>query len=356
MEGWLNPSQFLDNWIGWLHPAHRWHVVAGNADGVIPPPVLLDDNSLVYVDDVYLNYVDADGNLSRQYRMADSVEAIGLANTTDGQLMATRDGRLIVWSSRDGLVGQWGIERDDIVGGPYVLADLVWLGAANGDVIVLNNAQRAILTTYTDAGQIQRVAINSHVLALLTAKDTVLIFDRQGDLIDSFEVERNSDILATPNGIIIRDGGNLVVWQDGTRQPLIEGYTVNRTDSQMALAGDHILVWGWDGPTRLAAIDLSGEVQWQTDLVSISGQDVTRAALQPINRCTSALLSPQGVLLLFDHRNGQIVGNVTLWGQNRTRVWIAPHAEDGLLRFQVVDQIAAYALDALSVNSSAYCK
>ncbi len=357
LEGWLNPSQFLDNWQGWLNPAYQWHIGAGNANGVFPPPVLLEDNTLVYVEGRLLNFLSADGRLIRQYRMADSVEAVGLIASDGGVLMATRDGRLLGWSLADGLIGQWATDMATIASGPYPIGDVVLLGNDNGELFVFSNAQQVRLASYPDAGHIRKVVSNNRLVALLTTT-TIFIFDEQGDNLAQLAVGANSDIHVTPTGLLIGDGdGTLSLWRsDGTAQIRLTHYDLQHTDSQMALAGDKLLIWGLGSPLRLTALALDGTIRWETDIFDISEQDMARAQLQIINRCSAVLLSPQGILLLFDHRNGQLVGKLTLWGQNRTNVWLAPYANDGILRFQVAEQIAAYDVAQLSGLSGDYCR
>lgn len=355
LEGWLNPSQFIDNWRGWLHPAHRWHVVAGDADGLTPTPVLFDDGVVAYVDDQYLRYLDADGRLIQQYRLADSVEAIGLVEYNNDLLMATADGRLLTWSRTAGLITQWATGITEVVAGPYVLGDIAVIGREEG-ILVVDLLEQQPIDAFLDVGRLHYAVSSTQRLAVLT--DTgLLILDQHGERVATHEVSTNSDVVATPSGFIVRDGTSLYVWQlDGTQRMILDDFDVNRTDSQLVLNGDQVVIWGADGPTRLMAVGLDGELAWQTDILGLSTQTLSRATVQAIDRCTIGLLTPQGVLLLVDSRNGRMMGKMILWGQNRTNVWLADTSYDGQIYLQVADQIAVYDLEMLSNTPSDYCR
>ncbi len=356
LAGWLNPRQFIDNRRAWMHPAYEWHIVTSNPDGVFPPPVVMESGLLAYVDGNFLRYLTLNGQVAQQFRLADSVSAVGLLALPDTQLLATDDGRVLVFAIADGLLEVWETEHDTLTAGPLQVGQNLVLMNDMG-VYFYNGLRQPLETIELDAGIRKSVATTTH-LALYMSDHRLQVFDTRGRLVDEWELRPNSDVIAgAGEGLIIRDQGDIWLWQDSERDLLLEGVTVNRTDAQMIVDGDHLILWGLGSPTRLTALGLDGVVRWQTDVLGIDTTLLTRAVLYSSSSCTLTLVSPRGKVLLFDSRSGRLAQQLKLWGENRSRLWVETDTlQARVLRMQVADQVIAFDLEQLSGIAPLYCQ
>lgn len=356
LQGWLNPSQFLENRRAWLHPAYRWHIVAGDANGVNPPPLQLSDGALVFVDGVMLKYVSAEGIVLRQFRLADSVDAVGLVRLDDQQVMAVEDGRLLWFEQNTGLVQSLESGLSGIAAGPWLVGENLILYDQEGNWHLYDPIQQR-LQSLDVFGEAQRIAIHQEALAILTVDNRLHVIGANGTLWYEAALLPNSDVISGPgNRFLVRDQGRLYWIAPDMTSPetILEDFSVNRSDSRMVINGDQIILWGVGGPARMMALDFNGQILWETDLFEAS-YNLARAEIRQVGMCTTALATPYGSIILIDSRTGQMLSRLNVWGQSRNNVWLAPHAPQGTFIVQVADQFIGYDLAVLSATSFAGC-
>ncbi len=354
LSGWFNPRQFIDNAKAWLSPAYRWHIEAGDDQGLTPSPVLTSDGSLILIDGQYLEVYSDAGQLLWRYRMADTVEPVGLATLADDRLfVGAADGRLQYWSPQAGYLEQWETGLSAITLGPIVFSDLIVV-MDDAQMLHIFNANRESIASYADLDDIRAYAVTERMVGILTEHDLLLI-GLDGQLIARFEVERNSDVIASPDGgLFVRNQGELAqISSAGEWRTITNALSANRSDNQMMFDQNtgNIILWGITRPNRLIAISLQGEIVWETDLHQYTLWGLSRAALIQANRCTGILASQRGYVLAFDLPSGQLTGQLHMWGQHRTNVWLGKQPGDPVLRVQIADQIMG--LDVSTLSSQA---
>lgn len=356
LVGWLNPRQFIDNRRAWMHSAYQWHVVTSNPDGLAPPPIVLESDLLVYVDDDYLRYLDINGQIAQQYRLADAVHAVGLLALPETQLLATDDGRVLTFSINEGLLSAWETEQETLTAGPLAVGRNTAL--INEEAVYFYNAVQQSVGTFMLRVSLRKTVATEKVLAVVTTDNLLTILSPSGAILDEWLLRPNSDVIkGTDGGLIVRDQGDIWLWTDGERALLLEDTTVNRTDAQMVLDNDRLILWGLGSPVRLSALGLDGVLQWQTDVIGADTTLLLRARLYPSSACTLTMVSPRGKVLVFDSRSGRLVQQLKLWGENRSYAWAESHVlQNGVLRLQIADQIVGYDLQRLSGIAPLYCQ
>lgn len=348
LNGWYNPRQFIENQQTWLSDAHAWHILPASQEGLYPPPLLYEDGSLTLISGRYLQSYDANGRLIDQFRLPDSVNPIGLVALNQTQvLLGTADGRVQTWGRFSGYHEQWPTELGVLNAGPFVFGDWLIVQDETQNLHVFDN-QQTLKATYPFA-TISRVAITPNLAAFLAQDGQFLLFDTDGELMRQESLRPNSDIITRPDGgIFLRDEGRIVtIAPDGTRQLLADDLSVNRTDSAFVFDAYHnqLIVWGLQAPARLMALSIPTEAEtlselvWQTDVYLQDATLLSRTRLAQVNRCTVVLASQRGPVMAFNSRNGALQGQIRLWGQFHTNVWLGPHAEDGILRVQIAEQL-----------------
>lgn len=355
LEGWLNPRQFIDNRRAWLHPAYQWHTVTSNPDGVSLPPLPVTNDELVIIDGVNLRYLDATGQITRQFRLADSVDAVGLLAYADTVFVATTDGRVLLFARENGLVDVWETEHESFVAGPYRVGDTLVL--VTEDAVHFYNMLRQPMATFVLENPIDKIVTSEAVIGIYDSAHTLSVLDARGANIETWQLRPGSDVIAGANSTLyVRDQGDIWHWAFGERELIAAGFTVNRTDAQLLFDDDQLLLWGLGSPVRLTALSLDGTVRWETDVLAADSAALIRARLQQTSACTMTLLSPRGKVLVFDTRNGQLVQQLKLWGETRSRFWVGHITTNNLLRLQIADQIVAYDLTGLTGIRDLYCQ
>ncbi|MCB9437404.1 MAG: M23 family metallopeptidase [Anaerolineales bacterium] len=338
--GWYNPHQFIDNWKGWLHPAHRWHFGFTSDQGPLLPPVLRTDGSLVTIDGFFMSIVDANGRLLYNYGLAESVQPVGLAElNSDLLLMGTADGRILLWNAQAGLMDQWvtGLERMTV--GPIVFGNRIIVG--DDSTFMVFDSERNLLQTYHDAGILDYAVTNQ--LAAILVDGRLLLIGTGGQLVQHYEMKQGVDLVPSPDGgFIVRNQGDLVyISPQGEWSTIREGLSVNRSDATLILDAynGQIIAWGIEGPSRLIAFSLQGDILWYTDLSQVDYYGLSNPVLIQANRCAVTLVSQRGTILGFDTQTGILTSQISVWGDSRATVWAG--LQNNLLRLQIGGQVLA---------------
>lgn len=355
LRGWMNPRQFIDSWQIWLDPRHRWHRTVGSEAGVEPSPLMRDDGAVILVNGNFLEAMDVNGNLIWQYRMADSVDAVGMAIQGDNVLlMATTDGRILLWSLTGGLVEQWETGLETITQGPYVIGDMVLVVDGEG-TLDLFDGNREVVRSFPEIDEIVADASTEQLLGLITDDEVFFLFDAEGNVLEEREIQSNSDVIVGyGQGLFLRDRGTLsYIALSGQEQIIIEDLQASRTNSQMLYdaTNGQLVLWGIGSAYRLTGLSLEGDVLWETEVRVSERFGLSTADLIQANRCTLVLVGQGGYVMSFGSRTGQLNGQMKIWGNSLTNVWAGSSVHDDILRVQIAGEMTGFDMTALSNQS-----
>ncbi|NDJ85069.1 MAG: M23 family metallopeptidase [Chloroflexi bacterium] len=347
VEGWFPPREFITNWRSWLHPAYRWHYEFATLARATVLPFMRDDGAVILVDDHFLEAYAGDGELVWQYRMADSVDPVGMMPLDDDVLlMGVADGRVLYWDQYGGLVDQWETGLSAIVQGPYVLPEAILLVDDAATLHIFSHGQSRI-ATLDSVGPIHQAAMTPQLTAFLTSAGQVYLLDTQGSLIDSFTVDEPAAIAASPDGgVFLYTASSLAyISPDNAREAVFDAVELAGGESAMIVDGanSQIMVWGGDRQ-QLTAITLTGALAWQTQLALPSHQGLHGVVMNLVDRCTLVLAAENGYVIMLDPRTGHIKGQLRLWGEPGDGLWLGYGVRDGLLYIRIAHQLVAYDL------------
>ncbi len=351
LRGWLNPRQFIENWRGWLHPAHHWHTTLIDESGPRFDPIFRADGMVLFVDDSQYRAYNNEGGRLWEYRLADSIDVVGFAGLTDGDtqvaLIGAADGRVQIWNQYGGFLEEWSTGLAGIAQGPIVLGQSILLIDTNATLHVYNH-QRQPLADYADISRITAQASTSQLKAILTSGNELLVFSSDGVLLERAEVLPNSDLAAAPDGnIYLRNQGTLeMIAPDGTHTPVVDNLEINRTDSAMLATHSSLLVmWGVNGKDTLSAFSSEGEMVWTTE---VGVENLSHVRLIEADACTLVMADQTGHMLALDTKTGNILGQVSVWGDYRNEVWIGSYPNENLLRVMLSNQLLGFDINVLS--------
>ncbi|MBL1138179.1 MAG: peptidoglycan DD-metalloendopeptidase family protein [Chloroflexi bacterium] len=351
LRGWLNPRQFIENWRGWLNPAHRWHTTLIDESGPRFDPIFREDGMVLFVDDNQYRAYNNEGGRLWEYRLADSIEVVGFAGLTDGDaqvaLIGAADGRVQIWNQYGGFWEEWSTGLEGIAQGPFVLGQSILLIDTDSTLHVYD-AQRQFLAEYAEISRITAQAATPQLHAILTSGNELLVFSPDGRLLERANALPNSDLAPASDGsIYLRNQGTLeIITSDGIHTPVLENLDINRTDSTMLVTDSGLLVlWGVNGKDTLSAVSPNGEVAWTTE---VGVENLSHARLLQADACTLVLADQTGHILAFDSQTGNLLGQVSVWGDYRNEVWIGSYPNENLLRVMLSNQLLGFDIHVLS--------
>lgn len=352
LRGWMNPRRFIDNWQIWLDPRHEWHRTIGTEAGVDPEPLMRDDGAVIYINGNLLEALDANGGLIWQYRLADSVAAVGMvAQGDESLLIGNRDGRILYWSLTGGLVDQWETGLETIVQGPFVVGNIVLVRDGEGTLYIFNG-ERELIDSLPETAEIVAHAATDELLAIMMDDEQFFLLDTAGNVIEQREVLSNSDVITGyGQGIFLRDRGTISYLSPSSdEQIIVDELEASRTNSQMIYDATHgqLILWGIGSAYRLTGMSLEGNVLWETEVRVTDRFGLSTIHLLQANRCTLALVGQGGYVMTFAPQTGALSGQMKVWGHSMTNVWAASSVHDDVLRVQIAGEMTAFDLSALS--------
>ncbi|MCU0513163.1 MAG: peptidoglycan DD-metalloendopeptidase family protein [Anaerolineae bacterium] len=344
--GWLHPSQFILTQQAALNPAFAWALTVDGdrwraQRGPAAPPLVLNDNSLLYLDGsgTTLRRATADGRILWRVAVNPAVSVSALR----GQALITyADGSLNPLLDYDsGRQGEGWRLNTSFTGAPIPAFDWLLYPAA-ADRLVAVDADRRNILWQMDAipppvrWQVAGDGMN-FIVGLLTADHEVIVISGSGGLIDRKTLRQPGALAAAPDGtlLVYSQGGLWRVGLDGLWSLYLPAAPVSSASrALLTTAGGRLFVF--DGGTLHAyAPDLT--LLWSTPIgVPVEGR--TELALY---ETTLLLLSSGGTLAVLND-GGQVCNRMQLYGAGGPRLWHAL-GTDNVLRLALADTF--YGLD-----------
>lgn len=337
-KGFRNPSKFILNQQTWLSLWQEWHLTVGtesSADerGPLAPLLMLNDNSLLYLDGIghTLRRATPDGRILWRIRL--DTAAVSITSWRGASLLTLSDGTMQLVDVEIGSLGEsWHIEAQ-FSGAPIISGDTLLFPSPDNSLLIISPDRREIV------GRISNVPpfIRAHLLpnntfALITADHKLYYFSSDSTLINQVQLRSNASLATSFEGnlLVYSRGGLWQVSRQGQWSLYIENAPVS--DSRAILTTDDRL-YLFNGQ-RLYAYTRSSALLWEGGTPAISGL-IELAQYDDIILITSN----NGDILLIN-QDGGFCNQIRIFGQNSANQW-QNLGENNLLRIAIADQIIA---------------
>jgi len=345
-SGWRNPSQFIQNWRAWLHPAHAWHAALTDDSGPHSPAIIRADNATIVYDDGRLKALNPAGAVLWRYIMAETLEIVAVTAYEGDILVADYGGIMQRWSLEGGFIEQWQL--------PTTANDTV---LAWGNLLIAHDARAGALIAYgpdraerwrvPDIPRPVSVTPTDAVLGVMSIRGALTLVGPDGRVIDRATLRGDGDLAPAPDGgLIVRSQSAL--WHvdpAGDWQRLADVPAIQRTTAALYSLPDgrFFLYSGLTGQT-LYAYDAAGRILWQTALPDLKGRPFMLAEGGAL-----LLADGYGQALVVDAGSGAVCDQIRVWGGRAADAW-AGLGPDGILRLHIADQMIGLDWAALTAG------
>ncbi|MCI0711044.1 MAG: M23 family metallopeptidase [Chloroflexi bacterium] len=349
VRGWYDPREFITNWQAWLNEAYVWHRVLDDERGPVLPDLMRDDGVTLMLDRAVLKAYDGNGGRLWQLLIGSTFTPVAFDWVNEETIfIAGAEGRIQFWNPLGSYIDEWLTDIEEL---KMVIPfnDLFFLHDGQGTLHIYDRDRNRV-REYGEIGDITSFAKSDAMLAITTSDEQLLLFGVDGSSLGREEVQLGSEVLAASGGgIYLRDRESLeYIDTDGDRNVLLDDLSVNRSDRAMLLASDgNIILWGINGRERLMSVAPDGDILWETDIDHVS-PPLLRAHLIQANTCTLALADRRGRLFTINLDDGEVSGEIMVWGDHINGVWLGADRDDNLLRVHIGSQFATFDTQILS--------
>lgn len=336
--GYREPKKFITNRQAWLDPAHLWHVSTGNERGPIAPPLLLNDNSMLYLDGSTLRRATQDGRVLWRVRLDKTPVAI--TGFEGNSLLTFADGTMQLVDPNNGALGAlWRVEAE-FAGAPIAVVGWLIFPTPDNALVAVDESRRNILWRAEDIPPLTRYHITggrtNFLIGLSTTSNEAIVLSGSGVLVSRMQLREPAAFATSADGVLLAytHGGLWRIGIDGgwlLHMPEAPG---GGSSSDVLLSADGRTML-FDGET-LYAFDAANAPLWQAGLPDVRGM-VELAQYDGV----TLLLAASGQIAAFN-ADGVVCGRLRVFGRDDARVWHDLGA-DGTLRIGIADQIIGLA-------------
>jgi hypothetical protein len=334
--GWRRPSAFVLNWQAWLHPAHRWHLTLVDEAGPITPPLLLPDDSLLYMDAYRLRGITPDGRIL--WRLNFDNPAVGLTPFQDRVLVTFADGTMQRVNLDGTMADNWqtGVA---VNGAPLAAGEALIFTTPDDSLVAFDSLRQSALWRLDGGRPILRGESAGDVIGLLLDNREILAVSPQGQLLDRAQLRSIGSLDTAPDGSLLAytSGGLWTISPEGQWATLLDDAPPGGDATALLAAQDgHLYLLNAQAEANastLYAYDAAHNRLWQVAFPYMPG-------LTELTDYGSALLltGNHGQIIAIEPSTGAICGQMRVYGSTRARVW-HEMGVDGVLRVAVADQV-----------------
>lgn len=343
--GFRQPERVLANWRAWLSPAYRWHIAFNDSTALAAPPLILNDNSLLYLETPQLlKRATPDGRVL--WRVALERRAVGLSGYQGATLLHYADGGVTQVDADGNGVDRW----DSAVpvnsapfpavfpDGEALLFSAPDADGGVGSLVAFNPNRRALLWMLADVPPAAQIHAAGSVLGVLTTANELLTVSLDGRLLDRAQLE------APPHLSSASDGSLLVYSLGGLWQVDASGRWSLALETAPQMTGYGAAYQAADG--RLFVFDgaavsayANGMALWSTPLANVAVDARTGRAELTLEAGVLLLTGTWGQIISLQPDSGAICGSLSVYGDGFTRTLWHGLGADVVLRLSIGDQI-----------------
>lgn len=329
--GWRRPSQFIINRQAWLHMAYRWHVqnTTGNVNN--PPPLVLNDNSMLLVDGSVLRRATSDGRVL--WRVSLPGRAVSVTGYRANPYVTLADGTIARIDFEGAMVERWSLDfRPDSP--PLVMGENLVYHTDDNALVALAADRRSIIWRVEGVPRFRRGYVAGALIALVTEDNRLVLVSTDGRLVsDSAALNSGASLASAPDGTLLAytQGGLWRISGTGEWALTLENTPPGGGPGAVAALDDGRLFL-LDGE-NIYAYGANGTAAWQARLPqAITGQT-------QLTRYGDGLLitSSHGHIMVV-RATGGICGFTRIYGSDSASFWHSL-GTDGVLRVAVGDQV-----------------
>ncbi|MGJ3240051.1 MAG: peptidoglycan DD-metalloendopeptidase family protein [Anaerolineae bacterium] len=338
-EGLRDPSKFLINQQAWLSLWHDWHLLIGSErmiDYASPfaPPLMLTDNSTLYLDAEGLTVRRATPDGRVLWRVRQDVPAVALEGWRGQSLLILSDGTMQVLDVESGAVtDSWRVEAR-FSGAPLVVGDELLIPAPDNRLIRISADRRTVLAEHVDIPAYDHDhALLDGAFVILTPSRELHYYAPDGTHITDAQMRSQASFGQSWQGdlLVYSRGGLWQVTSAGEWSLFIESAPITGDNSALLTTDERLYLF--DG-NRLYAYDRSRQLLWQTNTPPVTG----RAQIAWYEG-TLLITSNHGDIVLVNDQ-GTFCNQLQVFGQDSAGQW--HHlGSDQRLRLAIADQLLA---------------
>ena len=339
-EGYRNPSKYIQNLQGWLNQAHRWHITIGTDNVIneqgIAPPLILNDNSLLYLDGAGTTVRRATNDGRVLWRVRLENPAVAVLAWQGASTVIFADGTMQSINVETGTLGDaWRVPDVSFTNAPLNTADNLIFPVANNTLVALSNDRRSVLWRTDNIPSIAKTQfLPDGSFGLLTEDDEIILIDPNGAVVHRSQLQQGAGLAQSPTGtlLVYSLGGLWEVNFLGEWSLYITDAPEGGESAALALSADGTRLYTFDGQS-LRAYRTDDKVQvWNAGTPAVSGH-VNISLFDEIILLTSSM----GDVRVFTN-NGSFCNLLDVWGTPTARQWLNLGA-DNVLRLTVADQL-----------------
>ncbi len=348
-SGWQQPSRFITNWQGWMHPAYVWHTALTDQAGSQAPAIIRTDGVTVVYDDARLKAINPNGQILWRYILPENLTIIGVLPYQNAVLVADATGIMQLWSLEGGFVESWHLPEATYT------SVTTW-----GDLLLVHTTDRQLIAYGPDRAERWRVADIYRPLTTSTTDRMMAVISTRGGLTflgPDGRIYGRATVRGTASATPAPDGGFYVRTQTALWHVDAAGKWNRLNDMpaifyhpiQMASRRDgRFFLYAGSNNRMLYAYGPDGAQLWAVPLESLTG---TPAFF--IDRAGSPLVlaDSSGQIVLVDPDSGAICDQLGIWGTPRSSVWVGL-GQDGILRLHIADQMLGLNWATLTASCS----
>lgn len=328
--GWRRPMQIITNMQARLSRGYEWHTTLSHAVQN-PPPLVLNDNSLIVIDGDRLRRITSDGRVL--WRVGLSTTAVSLHGYEARTYVTFIDGRVVQVDVENGnFLEAWQLEGFMPDSAPIDLKNARLYHTSDNTLTAVSTDGRTILWQTPDVPPFTYGVASQNLIGLVI-HGALWTFSSEGQLLDQAELADGVHLAAHPDGGLIAytQGGLWQINPAGEWSVLLIGAPPGGKTSGAVMLTDGRLYLV--DKSTLYAYE-SGQLSWQAQLPqTLSGQ----VSLAHDNDHRLIIASTHGHFIVA-RESGGFCGFTQLYGTDQTSMWY-DLGTDGTLRFAVGDQI-----------------
>ena len=337
--GLLQPNKFVQNMQAKIHRAYEWDIslIPRLSTDSYASPLILIDNSVMYLDGKTLKRATADGRVL--WRINLERKAVSITGFEGQPLLTYADGTMQIVSI-EGTFGESWQTRQSLANAPITVGEWLVFPTTNQSLVAFDADREAVVWQLSGIPPFRQWHVigddANFVLGLITNENEILTISHQGEVVDRALLRDNGSLTmsATGNLVAYTRGGLWQIDREGNWSLFMKDAPSRNSSRAVHIDSDSNLFL-FDGQV-FHAYDANQALLWQSELGAISGN----VELVEYNN-TLLLISTQGNLVII-RKSGGICNQVQMYGDDELGNLWHDLGSDAILRVRIDAQMMGF--------------